>query len=122
MEKYAQEKYWESHRNDYESLNRERKELQSKVKALNGEIKEHPVNHQIEQLENQIALKKSEMKSLGLFKLSEKKNIQQEIDELSVALSKKKAERDGIREKLEEEKKKYKPRIDEIDFELTQNR
>lgn len=120
--KYAQEKYWESHRNDYESLNRERKELQSKVKALNGEIKEHPVNHQIEQLENQIALKKSEMKSLGLFKLSEKKNIQQEIDELSVALSKKKAERDGIREKLEEEKKKYKPRIDEIDFELTQNR
>ena len=120
--KYAQEKYWESHRNDYESLNRERKELQSKVKALNAEIKEHPVNHQIEQLENQIALKKSEMKSLGLFKLSEKKNIQQEIDELSVALSKKKAERDGIREKLEEEKKKYKPRIDEIDFELTQNR
>ena len=62
------------------------------------------------------------MKSLGLFKLSEKKNIQQEIDELSVALSKKKAERDGIREKLEEEKKKYKPRIDEIDFELTRNR
>lgn len=59
---------------------------------------------------------------MGLFKLSEKKNIQQEIDELSVALSKKKAERDGIREKLEEEKKKYKPRIDEIDFELTQNR
>ena len=120
--KYAQEKYWESHRSDYESLNRERKELQGKVKALNAEIKEHPVNHQIEHLENQITLKKSEMKSLGMFKLSEKKNIQQEIDGLTVELSKKKTERDELREKLEEEKKKYEPRIDEIDFELTRNR
>jgi DNA repair exonuclease SbcCD ATPase subunit len=93
MERLAEEKkeaerlkridaYWEIHADEKAAFDAEKKELSDKITALNDEIARIPEKAELEKLTDDINSLDAEKKALGLFKLKEKKQLQEKIDEI----------------------------------------
>lgn len=104
-------KYWESHTDEKEALEKEKAEIQSKLDGNNTESTENP---RLKELNEEIEKLKKQKASLGMFS-KEKKEIQTKINELT-------SEKNLIsaNETLAgfENKKKMQERLKEIEKEL----
>ena len=114
--------YWEEHKEDKAALESEKKELSEKIKAFNDEIEKVPGKESIDEQNKVVEKLISDKKALGLFKLKEKKAVQEKIDEETLKLNNLKKKRmdeiNAIKAKIEPLSK----RISEINDELTKAR
>ncbi len=79
--------YWQSHADEKAALDKERSELVSFVSALENEKNNLPGQSEKRNLEQKIENLNNTKKSLGLFKVKEKKEIQASIDEATSQLN-----------------------------------
>ena len=114
--------YWEIHADEKAAFDAEKNELSDKITALNDEIARIPEKAELEKLTDDINSLDAEKKALGLFKLKEKKQLQEKIDEIksqkTAVFAKVDAQERVIQKKIDELRK----RINEINKELKKDR
>lgn len=115
-------KYWEEHRDEKLTLEKEKVTLAEKVDKLEKELEALPENGAIIQLENQIATLKKEKDALGLFKGKEKKILQEQIDSLNVQLTAASTTRNNAMAPVKSEINELKENIKKIEAELNKDR
>jgi chromosome segregation ATPase len=74
------DEYWKAHAKEKEDLESERNELQKKIASLEEEIKLVPGGDEKQSYQKNIAEFEKEKKELGIFKIKEKKALQEKID------------------------------------------
>ncbi len=114
--------YWKEHAEEKEALEVEKASLSNQVDSLNKEIKTLPEVKNVEKIQNEIDDLNKEKNALGLFKLKEKKAVQENIDKLSEKLSSAKSLKNKTTEPLLKKIENHKNRIKEIEVELTKQR
>ena len=128
--------YWASHKEEKEKLDKELSQLQEAKKQYADQIAELqkqrenlPIIGTLNELQNKIVSLTEQKKALGLFKIKEKKTLQDQIDGLE---KEKAATIEQIRNEQDEIEKEIKPikkelgnvvaKINEIETELTKDR
>lgn len=116
------EKYWENHKDEKQKFELEKEQIQNKVIQFEKEIKEIPGNSEIEQFNKVIAELKKEKHNLGLFKLKERKVIQEKINEWEQKVIAVKSRMENAKKEIEGKIEPLVQRIKEIETELTKPR
>jgi len=118
--------YWATHQSEKTALDSEKQSLLDQISSLNKEIEEIP--QKTEGYSKMLELQKkaeelvTQKKSLGIFKLKEKKAIQEQIDTTNSEIGVIKSLIDGAIEKEKQNIASLEKRIEEIDTELTKSR
>lgn len=131
LEKQAKEKeqakvrfeaYWKEHKEERLKLENEKNELNEQIKALNLEISKVPGKEIIDELNEKIKELRFEKKRLGIFKIKEKKAIQDEIDSKVLKMYSTKKKVDDEINAIKEKVSPLNSRISQINNELTKGR
>ena len=114
--------YWAEHQSEMQSLENEKKTLQARIEELNKEIASLPILSKISEIKSKITSLNNEKSSLGLFKLKEKKALQEQIDGQEAELSQHETAASNQKKPLESEIAQCKKRIQEIENEFKKER
>ncbi len=116
------EEYWAEHAEEKKTLEEEAASLKAQVNELKNELENVPEKAEKEEASKQLRSLLVKRESLGIFKIKEKKAVQEEIDTASAKVKtleeKVNAVQKAIREKIDSLNK----RINEINDELTKAR
>ena len=116
------EEYWAEHAEEKKTLEEEAASLKAQVNELKNELENVPEKAEKEEASKQLRSLLVKRESLGIFKIKEKKAVQEEIDTASAKVKtleeKVNAAQKAIREKIDSLNK----RINEINDELTKAR
>lgn len=115
-------KYWEEHKEEKERLEAEKSSLQSEIDGFNATINSFEEVKVVARIQGQIDALRAEKDSLGLFKLKEKKAVQEKIDALDAQLRSAIAAKDQAIAPTMEQINQRQGRINEIVTELTKER
>lgn len=116
------DEYWTAHAEEKVALEKEQKELSLQVDSLNQEIEKNLREEEIKQLQNTINSLIEEKVSLGLFKVKEKKALQEKIDTANYELKKIQDEVKSVKAEIQNELTPLQERIDAITIEMTKER
>jgi uncharacterized Zn finger protein (UPF0148 family) len=120
------EEFWAANQSLKTSLESEKKTLTEKIEVQNNEIKVIPEKtegySQMLELQKKVEDLASEKKALGIFKLKEKKAIQEQIDSANNDIAPIQARIDSATKEVQESISSMQNRISEIDSELTKPR
>ncbi len=114
--------YWEQHKKEKERLDTRKRLLEEEISKYNADISHISGADEIKGIEENIKRLTSEKSTLGLFKMKEKKALQEKIDAETLALMK---VEDRVKTAKSEIQKKILPlqeRINAIKEELTRDR
>lgn len=114
--------YWNAHAAEKNALENEKAALADRVDKLTQELVALPENSTIKQLENQIATLKKEKDTLGVFKVKEKKMLQERIDSLNSRLTTANTAKSNAITPIQMEISDLNKRIRDIDVELAKDR
>jgi len=120
------DEYWAAHQSEKEALESERKSLFEQLNVLDSEISTTP--QKVEGYSTMLELQKkvenlaSEKKSLSLFKLKEKKAIQEQIDSTNNEIVPIQSRINSAIEEVQKRISSLQSRIKAIDTELTKSR
>lgn len=120
------DEYWNAHQSEKEDLETEKESLLEEISAINNEVSETPQKTEgystMLELQKKSELLATEKKALGLFKLKEKKAIQEQINLLHNQITPLQARIDSAVDMVKQRIIPLQNRIDEIDNELTMPR
>ena len=103
-------------------MENEKKTLQARIEELNKEIASLPILSKISEVKSKISSLTNEKSSLGLFKLKEKKAMQEQIDDQEAELRQLETAASNQKKPLESEIARCKKRIQEIENEFNKER
>ena len=110
--------YWKEHVDEKESLDNEKASLEARAKVIRMEIEKMAEYNTVKDLIASIADAQGELKSLSIFKIRDKKLLQQKIESLNHQLDTAKKALQIAIEPYDQENSKIKARICEIDKRL----
>ena len=121
LKKARAEAYWVEHPEEKARLDGEKAALLGKADALKESIASLPELEAVQRLEERIQTLQQDRDALGLFKLKEKKALQEQIDALSGELSEAKAAQDAAAAPLRQELDALQAQITQVDDALMLN-
>jgi len=114
-------KYWDAHKEEYDSLLNEKEQLMAEVKTVTAEIYELSGDQNFpEKIE--LDKKRAELNSLGIFAGKRKKELEEELVALRKALKVREDEVMMRKTPLIAKKQQLETRLREIDFEISKER
>lgn len=116
------EAYWKEHADEKQQLESEKQELNEKIQWLQNQIENLPETKEILSLEKEITDINEKKSALGLFKVKEKKTLQEQIDRLEKQVTETKERKNIAAKPFVEKVGSIENRIKEIDAELTKDR
>lgn len=114
--------YWAEHQTEKQTLETEKSNLYSRIDVLKKEIENSPILSKISEIKNEINSLINKKSGLGLFKIKEKKEIQEHVYSLETELKQLEIECANQKKSLENEIDQCQKRIREIDDEFNKER
>ena len=118
----GKEAYWAEHAEEKAGLEEEKKILTEAINGRRQAMKDLPISVELAKTEKQIGDLEEEQKALGLFKVKEKKALQEQIDVLEKTRESQKSEENEAKQKILSEMEKDQKRVKAIDKEFTMPR
>ncbi len=114
--------YWSKHLEEKVAFEKEREDLQQEISKCESEIARIPGAVEVKNINDRINQLSSEKSALGLFKMKEKKAIQEKIDAQNIELNKLQDRMSADRAEIQRKIASLQSRINEINYELTKER
>ena len=114
--------YWSEHQEEKEKLEAEKNSLNIQISEYESEIVQIPGAVEVKNISDRIDQLSSEKSALGLFKMKEKKAIQEKIDAQNIELKKVEDRMNADRAEIQRKIAPLQSRINQINDELTKER